>query len=42
MKTNFVAFSSQANCTDRSTAAGLQILVSNFVDAEVTRGQCSG
>jgi hypothetical protein len=40
--TNSVAFSSQANYTDRATATGLRILMPTFVYRGVLRGQRGG
>jgi hypothetical protein len=40
--TNSVAFSPQANYTDWATATDQRILVPNFVDRGMLRGQCDG
>jgi hypothetical protein len=42
IKTNSLAFSTQANYTDWATATGQQILVPTLVDGGVSRGQCGG
>jgi hypothetical protein len=39
---NSLAFSSQANCTDLSTATGLRNLVPTFTDRGLSRGQRGG